>query len=55
MVQGSVQGLVVDEQGRGVEGRVEVQGRDRDTFTTSRGEFWRILAPGRSLLSSPRH
>ena len=50
VVQGSVQGLVVDGEGQGVEGRVEVQGRARDTTTTTRGEFWRVLAPGRSRL-----
>ena len=37
----------MDEVGQPVEGAsVEVMGRDKETRTSRRGEFWRLLLPG---------
>ena len=46
-VDGGVKGIVVDQNGKPVEGaKVEVEGIDKKTVTSKRGEFWRLLLPG---------
>ena len=46
-VDGGVKGVVVDQNGKAVEGaKVEVEGIDKKTVTSKRGEFWRLLLPG---------
>ena len=44
---GGVSGLVLDTEGRPVAGaEVRVEGIDKVTTSTDRGEFWRLLLPG---------
>ena len=38
---------VTDSSGLATMARIEVVGRARDTVTTERGEYWRVLSPGR--------
>ena len=38
---------VTDSSGCAAMARIEVVGRARDTVTTERGEYWRVLSPGR--------
>ena len=46
-VEGGVRGLVLDSLGNGVAGaQVMVEGVDKVTVTSERGEYWRLLLPG---------
>ena len=46
--RGAAHGVVTNQQGTPVKGaRVEVIGRSKDVLTTDRGEYWRVLAPGK--------
>lgn len=45
--RGTVHGQVTDSSGCAAMARIEVVGRARDTVTTERGEYWRVLSPGR--------
>ena len=44
----AVKGIVTDENGNPVEDAIiEVSDRSKDVTTTDRGEYWRILVPGK--------
>jgi len=44
---GGVRGMVRDQSGQGVAAAlVTVEGIDKSMTSSSRGEYWRILAPG---------
>ena len=46
-VDGGVSGLVLDTAGHPVAGAsVSIQGVDKVTTTSDRGEYWRLLLPG---------
>ena len=46
-VEGGVRGLVVDAEGRAVPGaRIRVEGMEKETSASPRGEYWRLLRPG---------
>eukprot|EP00092_Neocalanus_flemingeri_P011116 GFUD01011970.1.p1 GENE.GFUD01011970.1~~GFUD01011970.1.p1 ORF type:complete len:636 (-),score=156.99 GFUD01011970.1:106-2013(-) len=46
--RGAVHGVVTDQEGNTVDrARIEVIGRAKDVLTTERGEYWRVLAPGK--------
>ena len=51
--RGAAHGIVTDAQGSPVEGaRVEVIGKAKDVLTTDRGEYWRVLAPGKHRIKA---
>ena len=46
-VEGGVRGLVVDAEGKAVPGaRIRVEGMEKETSASPRGEYWRLLRPG---------
>ena len=52
-VDGGVKGLVLDHRGEPLAGAtVRIAGIDKDTVTTERGEFWRLLLPGTYSISA---
>ena len=52
-VDGGVKGVVVDHSGRPFIGaRVRVEGIDKETITSDRGEFWRLLLPGTYIVTA---
>jgi len=52
-VQGGVRGVVVDQDGKPLEGaHIQVEGIEKDMRTTSRGEYWRLLLPGLYLIKA---